>query len=62
MVLFLLATETTFYTQKRANIINVALSLSKNVILGSYTLPIETTAMWNPEQKVAVLQVDLLLF
>lgn len=59
---FSLVTEKTFYTERQANIINVALSLSKNVTLGSYTLPVEATAMWNPEKKVAVLQLDLLLF
>ncbi len=59
---FSLVTEKTFYTKEKANFINIAIAISKNVTLGTYIIPVEVTAMWNPESKQAVLQADLKLF
>ena len=57
-----LHTENTFYTEGKSNIINVSLALSKDVNIGNYKLPVEVTAMWNPEKQITVLQLDLTLF
>lgn len=55
-------TDNTFYTKGKGNIINVGLAVSKDVFLGSYKLPVEVTAMTNPEKEITVLQLDLTLF
>ncbi len=55
-------TDKTFYTDEKANIINVGASLSKNINLGNVNIPAEVTAMWNPEKQKAVLQLDIKLF
>ncbi|WP_418264622.1 hypothetical protein [Flavobacterium faecale] len=55
-------TDKTFYTEGKGNFINVGATLSKNVKLGSYVLPVDVTAMWNPEKQKTVLQVDLKIF
>ncbi|MFC6269686.1 hypothetical protein [Frigoriflavimonas asaccharolytica] len=55
-------TDKTFYTEGKGNIINVGAALSKKVKLGNYVLPVEVTAMWNPEKQKTVLQVDLAIF
>ena len=55
-------TDNTFYTKGKGNIINVGLALSKGVNIGSYKLPVEVMAMWNPERKKTVLQLDITLF
>ncbi|AWG20620.1 hypothetical protein FFWV33_03240 [Flavobacterium faecale] len=57
-----LVNEKTFYTQGKGNIINVGATLSKKVALGSYVLPVDVTAMWNPEKQKTVLQVAAKLF
>ncbi|WPR72367.1 hypothetical protein SLW70_04285 [Flavobacterium sp. NG2] len=54
-------TDKTFYTEGKGNFINVGAVLSKNVKLGNYVLPVDVTAMWNPEKQKTVLQVDLKL-
>lgn len=55
-------TDKTFYTNNAGNIINVGATLSKNVNIGTYKLPIGVTTMWNPEQEKMVLQLDITLF
>lgn len=55
-------TDKTFYTEGAGNIINVGAAFAKNVHIGTYKLPVEVTAMWNPEQKKTVLQLDIALF
>ena len=56
------ATDKTFYTASAGNIINVGATFSDKVKLGSYNLPVGVTAMWNPELKKTVLQLDITLF
>ncbi|WP_372744681.1 hypothetical protein [Lutibacter sp.] len=55
-------TNKTFYTENKGNIINVGASLNKNINLGAIKIPAEVTAMWNPEQQKAVLQLDITIF
>lgn len=55
-------TDKTFYTEGAGNVINVGATFGKKVHIGSYTLPVEVTAMWNPEKEKTVLQVDIALF
>ena len=55
-------TDKTFYTEGKGNIINVGATLSNKVKLGNYVLPVDVTAMWNPEKQKTVLQVDLAIF
>ena len=55
-------TDKTFYTESAANFINVGATYHKDIKLGSYTVPIGVTAMWNPEKEKTVLQLDLTLF
>ncbi|MDO7171692.1 hypothetical protein [Mariniflexile sp. AS56] len=55
-------TDKTFYTEGAGNLINVGASLSKNVHIGNYKMPVEVTAMWNPEKEKTVLQLDLTIF
>ncbi|SEA14403.1 hypothetical protein SAMN05443667_102108 [Flavobacterium gillisiae] len=54
--------DKTFYTEGKGNFINIGATLSKNVKLGSYVLPVDVTAMWNPEKQKTVLQVDFKVF
>ncbi|MBJ7881254.1 hypothetical protein JEM65_11425 [Gelidibacter salicanalis] len=49
-------TDKTFYTEDAGNIVNVGFTFSKDVSMINYRLPVEVTAMWNPEQEKAVLQ------
>lgn len=55
-------TDKTFYTKGQGNLINVGATLNKKVNLGNFKLPVEVTAMWNPEQEKTVLQVDFTIF
>lgn len=55
-------TDNTFYTEGKANLINVGLSLARTVNIVGYKLPVDVTAMWNPEKEITVLQLDLKLF
>lgn len=57
-----LATEKTFYTEGKGNIINVGAVYSRKVKAGGFVLPVDVTAMWNPEKQKTVLQVDLTIF
>ncbi|WP_225901945.1 hypothetical protein [Zobellia barbeyronii] len=55
-------TDKTFYTEDKGNVINVGMALSKTVNIGNYKMPVEVTAMWNPEKQKTVLSLDLTLF
>ncbi|UMB54642.1 hypothetical protein MKD41_04030 [Lutibacter sp. A64] len=55
-------TDKTFYTENKGNIINVGVSLNKNIAISNYKLPVEVTAMWNPEKEKTILQLDITLF
>lgn len=55
-------TDKTFYTQGSGNIINVGATFSKKLTISSYSVPVDVTAMWNPEQEKTVLQLDITLF
>lgn len=55
-------TDNTFYTEGKGNLINVGLSLNRKVSIGDYALPVDVTAMWNPEKEITVLQLDISLF
>ena len=55
-------TDKTFYTEGAGNIINVGATFSKKIAIGSFKLPVDVTAMWNPEKEKTVLQVDFTLF
>ena len=55
-------TDKTFYTASAGNIINVGLALNKDIVIGNYKVPVEVTAMWNPEKEKTVLQLDIMLF
>lgn len=55
-------TDKTFYTQKSGNIINTGITYSESINIGNHKLPIEVTAMWNPEQEKTALQLDIMLF
>jgi hypothetical protein len=55
-------TDKTFYTESSGNLINVGISLNKNIHIAKYKMPVEVTAMWNPEKEITVLQLDLTIF
>ena len=57
-----LVTDKTFYTESAGNIINVGAAFNRNISIGTYKLPVEVMAMWNPEKEVTVLQLDITLF
>ncbi|MGO4821707.1 MULTISPECIES: hypothetical protein [unclassified Flavobacterium] len=59
---FSFLTDKTFYTDQKANIINVGAIYARTVKAGDFSFPIEMTAMWNPEKQKAILQVDVALF
>lgn len=55
-------TDKTFYTEGKGNVINVGATYSRKVKAGGFVLPVDVTAMWNPEKQKTVLQVDLTIF
>lgn len=55
-------TDKTFYTEGSGNIINVGATFSKKLKISNYNVPVDVTAMWNPEQEKTVLQLDITLF
>ncbi|TVZ28318.1 hypothetical protein JM83_3438 [Gillisia sp. Hel_I_86] len=55
-------TDKTFYTEGTGNIINVGATFNKKISIKSYVLPVDVTAMWNPEKEKTVLQLDITLF
>ena len=55
-------TDKTFYTEGSGNIINVGATFSKKLKISNYKVPVDVTAMWNPEQEKTVLQLDITLF
>lgn len=52
-------TDKTFYTVNAGNIVNVGATFSKEVSIINYKLPVDVTAMWNPAQEKAVLQLAI---
>ncbi len=46
---------------KHPGIIEVNLKISRNIILGNYTIPVSILSMWNPEENRANFQVALTL-
>ncbi|MDU1903913.1 MAG: hypothetical protein E6772_03940 [Dysgonomonas sp.] len=54
-------TDAHFYA-KDAGIVNINLTASKNIQLGSYTLPVSVMGMWNPANNEANLQIALNIF
>lgn len=59
---FSFVTDKTFYTNENANVINVGATFAQKLNVAKYSIPVEVTAMWNPEQEKAVLQLDITLF
>ena len=57
-----LFTDTTFYTEGAGNIVNVGATFSRDFTVVKYKVPVAVTAMWNPEQEITVLQLDIALF
>lgn len=55
-------TDKTFYTESAGNVINVGAALAKKIKIKDFKLPVEVTAMWNPEKEITVLQLDITLF
>lgn len=55
-------TDKTFYTEGKGNVINVGAVYSRKIKAGGFVLPVDVTAMWNPEKEKAILQVDLTIF
>jgi hypothetical protein len=55
-------TDKTFYTERKGNIINVGAVYHRSVKAGGFVLPVDVTAMWNPEKEKAILQADITLF
>ncbi len=55
-------TDKTFYTEGVGNVINVGATLGKSINFGNYKMPVEVTAMWNPEKEKTVLQLDITIF
>ncbi|GAA3517077.1 hypothetical protein GCM10022393_33950 [Aquimarina addita] len=55
-------TNKTFYTEGQGNLINVGMALNRDINIGQYKMPVEVTAMWNPEKEITVLSLDLTLF
>lgn len=46
---------------KHPGIVEVNLKISRNIILGNYTIPVSILSMWNPEENRANFQVALTL-
>lgn len=59
---FSFLTDKTFYTDKKGNFVNIGAIFTKNIHIGSFSTPVELTAMWNPEKEIAVLQIDIAIF
>ncbi|MCC8034401.1 MAG: hypothetical protein LIO77_00500 [Rikenellaceae bacterium] len=47
---------------KRAGIVNVNLTASKNVVLGNYVLPVSLTTMWNPVNNYTNVMLAVKIF
>ncbi|NDV94800.1 hypothetical protein D0T84_07685 [Dysgonomonas sp. 521] len=54
-------TDAHFYA-KDAGIVNISVTASKKLQLGSYTLPVSVMGMWNPANNEANLQIALDIF
>jgi hypothetical protein len=57
-----LAGQTQNFYASKTNIVATGFVVSKNVTLGSYTLPVSATALWNPELNSGNIQLALNLF
>jgi hypothetical protein len=44
------------------DIVNTGLTVTKNIEIFDYKLPVSATAMWNPANKIARIQLDVALF
>ncbi|MDE3740522.1 hypothetical protein [Maribacter polysaccharolyticus] len=55
-------TDKTFYTDSAGNMVNIGVIYAKDLNIGTYKVPVEVTAMWNPEMQKTVLQLDITLF
>lgn len=44
------------------DIVNAGMALTKNIEIFDYKLPVSATAMWNPANKIARIQLDVSLF
>ncbi|MBC5839945.1 hypothetical protein H8R23_00865 [Flavobacterium sp. F-380] len=48
--------------QSSFDIVNTGMTVSKNIEIFHYQLPVSATAMWNPSNKIARIQLDVKLF
>jgi len=55
-------TEKTFYTEGQGNVINLGMALGRDINIGNFNMPVEVTAMWNPEKEITVLSLDFAIF
>lgn len=44
------------------DIVNAGMTVTKNIEIFEYKLPVSATAMWNPANKIARIQLDVALF
>ncbi|SHG08265.1 hypothetical protein SAMN05444396_104215 [Flavobacterium segetis] len=44
------------------DIVNTGMTVTKNIEIFAYKLPVSATAMWNPANKIARIQLDIALF
>jgi hypothetical protein len=49
-------------TQSSFDIVNTGMTVTKNIEILNYKLPVSATAMWNPANKIARIQLDVSLF
>jgi hypothetical protein len=49
-------------TESNFDIVNTGMTVTKNIEIFDYKLPISATAMWNPANKIARIQLDVRLF
>ncbi|MBE0392727.1 hypothetical protein HNQ02_002968 [Flavobacterium sp. 7E] len=49
-------------TQSDFDVVNTGIKATKNIEIFNYKLPVSATAMWNPSNKIARIQLDVNLF
>jgi hypothetical protein len=49
-------------TESNFDIVNTGMTVTKNIEIFDYKLPVSATAMWNPANKIARIQLDVGLF
>jgi hypothetical protein len=61
---FLLMEVSTYIPTKQSDfdIVNTGMTVTKNIEIFHYQLPVSATAMWNPANKIARIQLDVNLF